>query len=128
MASSSWGRSPGIELAARAETESDAVRIFLKMRPDAVVLDWRLAVDEPARLIGVLRRMAADARIVAVVPGPESMPALAAKALGAEAVVTLPDLARTLLSMAREAAGRGGDSVSAQAQQHPQADDHHGHA
>lgn len=103
-ASSSWARVPGVELAGRAETESDAVRQFLKLRPDAIVFDWRLSVDEPARLIGVLRRMVADARVIAVVPDQASVPALAARALGADVVVTLPDLSRTLLSMARAAA------------------------
>jgi DNA-binding NarL/FixJ family response regulator len=106
MASSSWGRVPGVELAGRAETESDAVKQFLKLRPDAIVLDWRLSVDEPARLIGVLRRMVADARVIAVVPDQASMPALAARALGADVIVTLPDLSRTLVSMARAATRR----------------------
>lgn len=106
MASSSWGRVPVLVLAGRAETESDAVKLFLKLRPDAIVLDWRLSVDEPARLIGVLRRMVADARVVAVVPDQASMPALAARALGADVIVTLPDLSRTLVSMARAALRR----------------------
>jgi DNA-binding NarL/FixJ family response regulator len=106
MASSSWARVPVLVLAGRAETESDAVKQFLKLRPDAIVLDWRLSVDEPARLIGVLRRMVADARVIAVVPDQASMPALAARAMGADVIVTLPDLSRTLVSMARAATRR----------------------
>ncbi len=106
VASSSWGMSPGLHLAGRAETESDAVKQYLRLHPDALVLDWRLAVDEPARLIGVLRRMVADARVIAVVPDLESTPARAARALGASVIVTLPDLSRTLLAMARHMARR----------------------
>lgn len=78
----------------RTTSESEAMQLFFRLRPDVTVLDWRIAEHEPARLVGLLKRVAPGACVVSVVPALDSMPARAARALGADEVVTcdfLPD-------------------------------------
>lgn len=87
--------SADIELAGWTDSESRAMQLFFLLDPDVTVLDWRVSVSEPARLVGLLKRVAPYARNVCVVPAPDSMPARAARALGADEVVTceaLPEL------------------------------------
>lgn len=90
---------PRIQLVGRAESESAAMRLYFRVRPDVAVLDTRLAVNEPARLIGMLQRVAPDLRIISVVPSLDSMPARAARALGAEVITTEADLPSALATM-----------------------------
>lgn len=100
----------------RADSESAAMRMYLRLRPDVIVLDWRLSVDEPARLIGMLTRIVPDARIISVVPGHESMPARAARALCADLVVTEAELPAALAGMAAQVyPGRLGAELTAAA-------------
>ncbi len=83
-----------------AHSETDAMRMYLQLRPDVIVLDWRLSVDEPARLIGLLTRLVPDALVVALVPAHDSEPARAAHALCADLVVTGVELPEVLADMA----------------------------
>ncbi|THF63012.1 response regulator transcription factor [Pseudothauera nasutitermitis] len=83
---------PDIELAGWTDSESRAMQLFFLLTPDVTVLDWRVSVSQPARFVGLLKRVAPYARIVSVVPAQDSMPARAARALGADAVVTSDDL------------------------------------
>jgi DNA-binding NarL/FixJ family response regulator len=94
--------SPLVTLAGRTDSESHALQLFFLLRPDLTVLDWRVAAEEPARFIGLLRRVVHDARIVSVVPDADSMPARAARALGADAVVTDAELPELLAALARD--------------------------
>jgi DNA-binding NarL/FixJ family response regulator len=81
-----------IEIVARTGRESEALALFFRFEPDVMVVDWRVAEREPARAIGMLRRVAPGACVVAVVPAAESMPARAAHALGASLVTTCAGL------------------------------------
>ena len=42
---------------------------FIGMTAVVLLLDWRVAQDEPARLVGLLKRVAPGARVVTLVPG-----------------------------------------------------------
>src|SRR5690606_19552855 len=94
--------SADIELAGWTDSESRAMQLFFLLTPDVTVLDWRVSVAEPARFVGLLKRVAPYARIISVVPAHDSMPARAARALGADAVVTGDELPATLQSFAAE--------------------------
>lgn len=92
---------PGAEVAERCFTESRALQAYFKLRPDLVVLDCRTAADEPARFVGLLKRMAPGSCVVAVVPSSQSTAAAAARSLGAESVGSLDDLVEMTRSLAR---------------------------
>lgn len=90
----------GIELVGHADTETAAVRLYFSAQPEVMVLDSRLIPDEPARLLGMLRRIAPNALIVSLVPSLDSMQALAVKAVGADRIATPSALGATLASLA----------------------------
>lgn len=79
---------PAVEIVGRTARESEVLALFFRFEPDVMVVDWRVAEREPARIIGLLRRVAPGACVVAVVPAADSMPARAARALGADLVTT----------------------------------------
>jgi len=87
---------PGIAVVGRTSSESTAMQLFFREQPDVTVLDWRIAESEPARLVGLLKRVAPGACVIAVVPGADSMPARAARALDADIIVTCGELPGTL--------------------------------
>jgi len=89
-----------LEVVARAHAETHALQQFFRCAPDVVILDCEVVPDEPARLVGLLKRMAPGSRIVAVVPAAGSMAASAARALGADAVGVLAELPALLDSVA----------------------------
>jgi DNA-binding NarL/FixJ family response regulator len=80
--------SPRVVLVGRTDLESHALRLYFASKPEVTLLDWRTAVGQPARFVALLRRSAPDARIVSIVPFLDSMPARAARALGADDVLT----------------------------------------
>jgi DNA-binding NarL/FixJ family response regulator len=88
--------SPLLELVGRADTEGRALQLYFRVRPDVTLLDYRVSVDEPARFIGLLRRVVPDARVVSIVPALDSVPARAAAALGADIVTTCDRLPSAL--------------------------------
>lgn len=100
--------SPRIELVARTDAESRALQLYFRLRPDVTLLNWRIAVSEPARVVGLLRRVAPAARIVSIVPSLDSVPARAARALGADIVATCAMLQAALLGLADEFDEDGG--------------------
>lgn len=85
-------RSRAFEVIARAHTETEALQRYFQCAPDVVVLDCRVMPAEPARLVGLLKRMAPGSCILAVVPAADSMAGSAARALGADRVGVLADL------------------------------------
>lgn len=89
-----------IQLVGEAESEGDGVKLYFQVEPEVMVLDTRLVADEPARLLGIMRRIAPNAVFVSVVPAMESMQALAAAAVGADHICTAENLAATLASAA----------------------------
>lgn len=91
---------PSVQVVGRAESESAAMRLYFQVNPDVAVLDTRLVADEPARLIGLLSRVAPGLRIISVVPALDSMPARAAAALGADMISTEADLPAAIAQMA----------------------------
>lgn len=91
---------PRFQVVASADTESQAIQLYLKLLPDLVVIDWRIARHEPARLVGILRRVAPDARIIFIAPAHTSMPARAVLALGVEQVVTEAEVGGALERLA----------------------------
>ncbi len=105
--------SPLFDLVGRADAESRALQLYFRVRPDVTLLDWRVAANEPARFIGLLRRVAPDAYIISIVPSLDSMPARAASALGADVVVTCDMLPAALAALA----GATDDTASAESGQ-----------
>lgn len=85
-------RARGFEVVARAHTETAALQRYFQCVPDVVVLDCQVMPAEPARLVGLLKRMAPGSCIIAVVPAADSMAGSAARALGADGVGVLADL------------------------------------
>lgn len=83
-----------VEMVARTESEGRALQLFFLVQPDITILDWR--VGEPARFVGLLKRVAPDARAIVLVPSYDSPAALAARVLGADAVVTPEDVSPCL--------------------------------
>ena len=84
---------PGaFEVVGRAHTESQALARYFQCAPDIVILDCRIMPAEPARLVGLLKRMAPGSCIVALVPAADSMASAAARALGADAIGVLAEL------------------------------------
>lgn len=86
----------GLEVVARAYAETHALQQFFRCAPDLVILDCDVVPAEPARLVGLLKRMAPGSRIIAVVPALDSVAASAARALGADAIGVLADLSALL--------------------------------
>lgn len=84
--------SSALRVVGRACTESQALQSYFRCAPDVVVLDCRLAPEEPARLVGLLKRVAPGSCIVALVPAEDSVAASAARALGADAIGLLAEL------------------------------------
>ena len=80
--------SPNAELISWTDSENRALHLFFALRPDVCVLDWRVSLAEPARLVALLKRVAPDARIVCIVPSADSTPARAARVLNADGAVT----------------------------------------
>ncbi len=99
------GAWPPFEVVGRAASESRVLQLFFRLAPDVVVLDWRMTEHEPARLVGLLKRVAPGACVVAVVPAADSMPARAAHALGADVVTPLRGLPARLRAIADPHAG-----------------------
>ena len=97
---------PAVEIVGRTARESEVLALFFRFEPDVMVVDWRVAEREPARIIGLLRRVAPGACVVAVVPAVESMPARAARALGADLVTTRAGLCAGLGRIEAARAGR----------------------
>ena len=97
---------PAIEIVGRTAHESEVLALFFRFEPDVMVIDWRVTEREPARIIGLLRRVAPGACVVAVVPAAESMPARAARALGADLVTTRAGLCAGLGRIDAARAGR----------------------
>jgi AmiR/NasT family two-component response regulator len=85
-------RPRGFEVIARAHTETEALQRYFQCAPDVVVLDCQVMPAEPARLVGLLKRMAPGSCIIAVVPASDSMAGSAARALGADGVGVLAEL------------------------------------
>lgn len=83
---------PGAVVVDACFSESRALQQYFKLRPDVVVLDCRVVPEEPARFVGLLKRMAPGSCVVAVVPSPESPAAGAARRLGADHVGCLEAL------------------------------------
>jgi len=96
----------GVRIVGKADRESEAMRQFFRLRPEVLVVDWRIAEHEPARLVGLLKRVSPGTCAVAVVPGVDSMPARAARALGADHVVVASDLAECLERIAADVEAR----------------------
>lgn len=92
---------PSVQIVGRAESESAAMRLYFSARPDVAVLDTRLVANEPARLIGLLTRVAPGLRIISVVPALDSMPARAAQALGADVITVEAELPAVIAAMAK---------------------------
>ncbi len=92
---------PRIDVVAQAGTESLAVQLFFSLEPDVTVLDWRISEREPARLVGLIKRVSPGACVIAVVPSPDSAPARAARALGADVVTVAAGLAAHLEAIER---------------------------
>ncbi len=92
-------RSRGFEVIARAHTETQALQRYFQCAPEIVVLDCQMMPAEPARLVGLLKRMAPGSCIIAVVPAADSMAGSAARALGADAIGVLADLPAMLLGL-----------------------------
>ncbi len=92
---------PSVQIVGRAESESAAMQLYFRVRPDVAVLDTRLVANEPARLIGLLTRVAPGLRIISVVPALDSMPARAAQALGADMITVEADLPAAIAAMAK---------------------------
>lgn len=92
---------PRIDVVAQAGTESLAMQLFFSLEPDVTVLDWRISDREPARLVGLIKRVAPGACVIAVVPSPDSAPARAARALGADVVTAAAGLAAHLEAIDR---------------------------
>lgn len=88
-----------IELVGHADTETEAVRLYFHSRPEVMVLDSSLVPGEPARLIGMLKRIAPNALIVSLVPSLDSIQALAVRTVGADRVATLSALGVTLAAL-----------------------------
>ena len=82
----------GFEVIGRAYSETQALQRYFQSAPDVVVLDCDVVPEEPARLVGLLKRMAPGSCIVALVSAMDSMAACAARALGADAIGLLPEL------------------------------------
>ena len=82
----------GFEVIGRAYSETQALQRYFQSAPDVVVLDCDVVPEEPARLVGLLKRMAPGSCIVALVPAVDSMAGSAARALGADRVGVLADL------------------------------------
>jgi DNA-binding NarL/FixJ family response regulator len=89
-----------IELVGHADSETEAVRLYFRTQPEVMVLDSRLIPDEPARLLGMLKRIAPNALVVSLVPSLDSMQALAVRAVGADHVATPSGLGVTLAALA----------------------------
>lgn len=81
-----------LEVVGRAFTETQALQRYFQHAPDVVVLDCAVVPEEPARLVGLLKRMAPGSCIIALVSAEDSVAACAARALGADAVGLLADL------------------------------------
>lgn len=95
-------RSSRLEVVGRADGEARALKLYFDVRPDVALLDWRVAANEPARLVGLLRRVAPGATIISIVPSLDSVPARAARALGADVVATCEILPSAVLRLADE--------------------------
>lgn len=80
------------EVVGRAFTETQALQHYFRSAPDVVILDCAVVPDEPARLVGLLKRMAPGSFIIALVAAEGSVAACAARALGADAVGLLHEL------------------------------------
>jgi AmiR/NasT family two-component response regulator len=91
--------SGAFEVVGRAHTESQALARYFQCAPDIVVLDCQVMPAEPARLVGLLKRMAPGSCIIALVPDADSMAGSAARALGADAIGVLADLPAMLLGL-----------------------------
>ncbi len=89
-----------LEVAGRAFTETQALQRYFQCAPDVVVLDCGLVPAEPARLVGLLKRMAPGSVIIVLVSAEDSVAARAARALGADAVGVLDDLPALLDTLA----------------------------
>lgn len=89
-----------IVLVGHADSETEAVRLYFLTQPEVMVLDSRLIPDEPARLLGMLKRIAPNALVVSLVPSLDSMQALAVRAVGADHVATPSGLGVTLAALA----------------------------
>ncbi len=85
-------QSPALRVVGRACSESQALQSYFQCTPDVVVLDCRVAPAEPARLVGLLKRVAPGSCIVALVQADDSVAASAARALGADAIGLLAEL------------------------------------
>ena len=70
----------------------EALMMIDERAPDIVILDCQIMPAEPARLVGLLKRMAPGSCIVALVPAADSMAGAAARALGADAIGVLAEL------------------------------------
>ena len=91
--------SGAFEVVGCAHTESQALARYFQCAPDIVVLDCQVMPAEPARLVGLLKRMAPGSCIIALVPDADSMAGSAARALGADAIGVLADLPAMLLGL-----------------------------
>lgn len=85
---------PGTIVVDACFSESRALQRYFQLRPDVVVFDCRTVPDEPARFVGLIKRMAPGSCIVAVVSEPDSCAASAALRLGADRIGCLDELPR----------------------------------
>lgn len=98
------GALPGIDLIGRAANESSVLRLYFNLSPDLVIVDLRLATDEPARLVGLLQRVAPGAQIVALVPDHESMAGRAVRFFGSMTFSSVTELLAHVERLGRERA------------------------
>ncbi len=90
-----------VDVVGYASSESEALRIYFCSAADVVILDARLVEVEPARLLGMFRRIAPNAFTVAVVPTRDCSAALAVAAVGADRIATPATLGLTLSELSR---------------------------
>lgn len=91
-----------IDLVGCASSESEALRIFFGHAADVVVLDVRLVELEPARLLGMFRRIAPNAITVALVPSRDCPAARAVAAVGPDRIATPATLGLVMAELSRE--------------------------
>lgn len=93
---------PGIDLIGRAANESSVLRLYFSLSPDLIIVDLRRVTDEPARLVGLLQRVAPGAQVLALVPAHESMAGRAVRFFGAMTFSSVTELLAHVERLGRE--------------------------
>ena len=118
---STLGNLRDVEPIGRASSESEVLKLYFSLAPDLVIVDLRLATDEPARLVGLLQRVAPGARVLALVPDHASTAGRAVRVFGATTVVSMAELLEQVERLGREhaRARHGAGTVSARGRDAP---------